>query len=274
MTSSGPVPDAWCYFEVLKALAGGGDVAQVVKVFEEMNERGVTPSVRCYNMVITALCKAGRFREARGLLQDMREGVVRGVDVSKPDAGMEKLGNIEVGGTAVRGVVGSSLTTDALHSERIDCDDGETAGSLEQTGIPEKEGAGTLEHQPGFQVVDRTALHDEVECWEGGVVVGEIMNDGARQQAGTAGANEVDVGVGVIENALQGRAAGRLNVVNGGGEVRKNVEWEGSPSAHGEFWRKVSGLGLPLPTEGSLVDRGADWIRYWGNTQQKQTPRV
>jgi hypothetical protein len=60
----------------VKALAGEGDVAPVVEVFEKMNERGVAPSVRCYTVVITALCRVGGFWEAQLLVQDMREFVV------------------------------------------------------------------------------------------------------------------------------------------------------------------------------------------------------
>jgi pentatricopeptide repeat protein len=231
MTSSGPAPDAWCYTEVLKALAGRGEVAQAVGVFEEMNERGVAPSVWCYNVVITALCKAGGFREAQGLLQEMRGVVARGVDASKPDGRMGILGDGEVSGTAVGGVVGSSLPTGALCS---DCDDGEIAGSSVQAEISEKEGAigdGTLD-QPGFQV---TALSEAVECCEGVGVVREVSSDRARQQAGTTGASEADVPDGVTENVLWKRAAGRPNIVYGGEKVRRVVERVGSSPARGEF---------------------------------------
>jgi pentatricopeptide repeat protein len=232
MTSSGPAPDVWCYTEVLKALAGRGEVAQVVGVFEEMNERGVAPSVWCYNVVITALCKAGGFREAQGLLQEMRGVVVREVDANKPDRRMGMFEDGEVSGTAVGGVVGSSLPTGALHSERPDCDDGEITGDSVQAGISEKEGAignGTLD-QPGFQV---TAVSEVVECSGGVSVVGEtVMSDRARQQAGTTGASEADVADGVTDNVLRKRAAGRPNIVHGNGKVRRGV---GSSPAHEEY---------------------------------------
>ncbi|GAQ86147.1 putative Pentatricopeptide repeat domain containing protein [Klebsormidium nitens] len=193
MTSSGPPPDVWCYSEVLKALASAEDVGGALATFAEINERGVAPNVWCCNSLVTVLCKGGRVREARGILEAMRRG-----------GGMASEGSVTT-------LSGGSVNTPQGERERTETSESgrhEQVGSFEQVELTSQtgvEGSAESRDAPGGLSDEWMTAFDEKE--QGGAV---RDSKGGRATTGKASRNSETKGKLTMAGGKRGERSGHI----------------------------------------------------------------
>ncbi|CAO2824817.1 unnamed protein product [Amaranthus hypochondriacus] len=150
MKLDGPVEVASCN-ALLTGLAKDKQFNKMKVLMEEMQEKGIKPSIITLGISINHLCKSSRIDEAMILFEKMRRGEIGGA-VIEPDVviyntlvdGLCKAGRIEEGLSVIRNMVveGKCSPTNVTYNCLIDgfCKLGELGKSLELFDEMEKQG--------------------------------------------------------------------------------------------------------------------------------------
>ncbi|KAL0357123.1 UNVERIFIED_CONTAM: hypothetical protein Scaly_1398000 [Sesamum calycinum] len=98
MVSCGFHPDVVTFTSLINCYCRRGELEQGMKLWDEMNERKVSPNAFTFSILISSLCKENRLNEARDLLRQLnwREDIVPPPFIYNPVIdGFCKAGNID-----------------------------------------------------------------------------------------------------------------------------------------------------------------------------------